>query len=67
MTYYGMKNFYIDGIKVHFYALTVNAISYGQMLLAFLVQENTFYLDILLYKRSARIYLSATKSILQVE
>ena len=64
MICYGGKNSYHDGIELHFCTLFVNAIPYGQTVLAFVIQEDTFYLVILLYKCSARIYLPITKSVL---
>ena len=67
MIYYCGKNSYLDGAELHFYAPTVNVIPYGQTLPAFVVQEDTSYLDISLYKSSARTYLPATKSLLQAE
>ena len=67
MTYYGGKDFYLNRIELYLYPFTVNVIPYEQMLLASVVQEDTFYLDILLYKSYVRIYLPATKSVLQAE
>ena len=49
---------------LHFYALTANAIHYGQTHPVFVVQEGTFYLSILLYMSFARTYLSVTKFVL---
>ena len=67
MTYCSGKNFYLDGMELQFNILIGIAIYYRQTRLAFVVQEDTFYLGILLYKSSARIYLPVTKSVLQVK
>ena len=67
MTYYSGKIFYLNGMKLYFYALIVNAIPYRQTVLASVVQQDTSYLDISLSKSSARIYLPAIKSVLQAE
>ena len=50
MTCSGGKIFCINGIELHFYALIANAIHYHQTRPAFVVQEDTSYLGILLYK-----------------
>ena len=65
--FYSGKNFFPNGMESHFYALTANAILYGQMHLAFVVQGDIFYLGIILYKSFAKIYLLATKSVFQTK
>lgn len=61
------KNFFFDGMELHYYGHIANAILYGLMRLAFAVQEDTSYLSIILYKSLARTCLLATKSVLQAE
>ncbi len=67
MTFCSEKNFCLDRIELHSYVLIVKAIYYGQIHSAFVVKEDIFYLDILLYKSFARIYLSVTKSVFQAK
>ena len=63
--YYSGKNFYLERMELHSYVLIAIAIHYGQTRSLFMIEEDTSYLVILLCKKSARIYLSVTKSVLQ--
>ncbi len=65
MICYSGKNSYLERIELHSYVLIAIAIHYGQTRPLFMIEEDTYHLVILLCKRSARIYLSVTKSVLQ--
>ena len=67
MISFGGKNFFLNGMELHCYALNANAILYGLMHPAFAGQEDTFFLSIVPYKGLARTCLPATKSVLQAE
>lgn len=67
MIYFNGKNSCLNRMVLHFYAFIANAIYYEQMHPVFVVQEGISYLRILLYTNFAKIYLLATKSLLQVK
>lgn len=64
MNFLYKKKKFFNRIKLYYYAFTTNAIFYKLMRLVFVILENIFYQNIILYKNFMRICLTVTKFII---